>query len=301
MEIATNKKPMFRAPNNRVQGQLTLGTPTQASGESHTPLQIGGNINNFLEVYTVNRNNGDTASTDFVAGNDSDDASIASHYIDMGINSSGFSGTTTATGIVKSVSVNAGGTGYTVGDILTLSSGDGTARVTVLTLTGSAVATVSLTENGSGYTVASSNTTGGTGTSCTINVVSLFDLTAYVANGGYMVVSGGELLIGTDDTVANKTIRFITNGQATANERARITNTGLTVMPVTAVPAGGTAATGLMFSSTANLGVFFGSGVPTLTAAKGSLYLRTDGTTTNDRMYVNTSGTTTWTAVTTVA
>jgi len=47
--------------------------------------------------------------------------------------------------------------------------------------------------------------------------------------------------------------------------------------------------------------VFFGSGVPTLSAAKGSLYLRTDGSTTNDRMYVNTNDSTTWTAVITAA
>ena len=70
----------------------------------------------------------------------------------------------------------------------------------------------------------------------------------------------------------------------------------------TALPAGGTTGRGLHFSSnTTNFGVFFGSGAPTLSAAKGSLYLRSDGTTTNDRMYVNTDGATTWTAVTTVA
>ena len=69
----------------------------------------------------------------------------------------------------------------------------------------------------------------------------------------------------------------------------------------TAIPAGGTAGAGFTLSSTANFGVFFGSGAPTLSAAKGSLYLRSDGSTTNDRMYVNTNGSTTWTAVTTVA
>ena len=74
-----------------------------------------------------------------------------------------------------------------------------------------------------------------------------------------------------------------------------------TILSGTAVPAGGTTGAGYKLSSTANLGVFFGSGVPTLSAAKGSLYLRTDGSTTNDRMYVNTNGSTTWTAVTTVA
>lgn len=69
----------------------------------------------------------------------------------------------------------------------------------------------------------------------------------------------------------------------------------------TAMPAGGTAGAGLRFSSTSNFGVFFGSGAPTLSAAKGSLYLRSDGSTTNDRAYINTNGSTTWTALTTVA
>jgi hypothetical protein len=80
-----------------------------------------------------------------------------------------------------------------------------------------------------------------------------------------------------------------------------IGNGEATLLSATAVPAGGTAGKGYKFSNTSNFGVFFGSGVPTLSAAKGSLYLRSDGTTTNDRMYVNTNGSTTWTAVTTAA
>ncbi len=72
----------------------------------------------------------------------------------------------------------------------------------------------------------------------------------------------------------------------------------ITVMKGTAVPAGGTAGAGLMFSTTANLGVFFGSGAPTLSAAKGSLYIRTDGSSTTTRAYVNTDGGTTWTYLT---
>ena len=69
----------------------------------------------------------------------------------------------------------------------------------------------------------------------------------------------------------------------------------------TAVPAGGTTGAGFLLSSTGNFGVFFGSGAPTLSAAKGSLYLRTDGSGTSNRMYVNTDSGTTWTAVTTAA
>jgi len=67
------------------------------------------------------------------------------------------------------------------------------------------------------------------------------------------------------------------------------------------IPAGGTTGLGLVMSTTNNFGIFFGSGVPTLSAAQGSLYLRSDGNSTSTRLYVNTNGTTTWTAVTTVA
>lgn len=49
------------------------------------------------------------------------------------------------------------------------------------------------------------------------------------------------------------------------------------------------------------VGIFVGSGVPTVSAPQGSLYLRTDGSSTTTRMYINTNGTTGWTAVTTSA
>lgn len=71
------------------------------------------------------------------------------------------------------------------------------------------------------------------------------------------------------------------------------------IADATAIPAGGTAGVGYMFSSTANFGVFFGSGVPSLSAAKGSLYLRSDGSGIADRAYINTNGSTTWTAIAT--
>jgi hypothetical protein len=75
--------------------------------------------------------------------------------------------------------------------------------------------------------------------------------------------------------------------------------TVVTLGSSTGIPAGGSNSFGYKFTSTANYGVFFGSGAPTLSAAKGSLYLRSDGTTTNNRAYINTDGSTTWTALTT--
>lgn len=67
----------------------------------------------------------------------------------------------------------------------------------------------------------------------------------------------------------------------------------------TAIPAGGSTSARVVVSSTAGFGLYFGSGAPTVTAAKGSLYLRSDGSTTNDRAYINTDGGTTWTPLTT--
>ena len=79
-----------------------------------------------------------------------------------------------------------------------------------------------------------------------------------------------------------------------------VTSTGdITADSATAPVAGGASA--VLMTSTAGFGIYAGSGVPTVSAAKGSLYLRTDGTTTNDRAYINTNGSTTWTALTTVA
>ena len=48
------------------------------------------------------------------------------------------------------------------------------------------------------------------------------------------------------------------------------------------------------------IGIYIGSGAPTISAIKGSLYLRTDGSSTSTRLYVN-NGTTTWVAVTTAS
>lgn len=72
-----------------------------------------------------------------------------------------------------------------------------------------------------------------------------------------------------------------------------------TVAGTTAVTAGGAIA--LTIGSTSAPNIYFGSGAPTVSAPQGSLYLRTDGSSTSTRLYVNTNGSTTWTNVTTAA
>lgn len=64
----------------------------------------------------------------------------------------------------------------------------------------------------------------------------------------------------------------------------------------------GSASSRLRFGS-GGVDILSGTGSPSgvVTAAKGSIYARTDGSTTNDRAYINTDGSTTWTAIVTVA
>lgn len=79
-----------------------------------------------------------------------------------------------------------------------------------------------------------------------------------------------------------------------------VSGTGtVTAINATAITAGGSAA--VLATATAGFGLYLGSGAPTITAAKGSLYLRSDGSSASTRLYVNSDGATTWVAVTTAS
>ena len=189
-------------------------------------------------------------------------------------------GLITATGNVIGGNVNAGivsATGNVQGgNLRTVGLISATGNITSGNILG--VANVNATTH-TGTTVSvSANITGG-------NV--LFGSGQVTGTGN---VTGGNVLFGSGIVSGTGNI----TGGNLRTDGAVVAATGQ------AITAGGTTA-GLEFSSTTDFGVFFGSGVPTISAAKGSLYLRSDGTTTNDRMYINTNGSTTWTAVTTVA
>ena len=117
-----------------------------------------------------------------------------------------------------------------------------------------------------------------------------------LAGAAYLATASTDLVIGT---YAAKAIHFVV--ASNANDAAQVTTSNIfTVAPIS-VPAGGSASARLGLSSSATLGVYFGSGVPTVSAAQGSLYMRTDGSSSSTRMYINTNGSTTWTNVTTAA
>ena len=82
---------------------------------------------------------------------------------------------------------------------------------------------------------------------------------------------------------------------------ASVAATGnITADSATALVAGGASA--FIATNTANnMGIYVGSGAPTVSAAQGSLYLRSDGSSTSTRAYINTNGTTGWAAITTAS
>ena len=75
---------------------------------------------------------------------------------------------------------------------------------------------------------------------------------------------------------------------------------GANLLTTTATPAAASAVAALTMGS-ALITLTFGTGAPSQTQPKGSLYIRTDGSSTSTRLYINTDGATTWTNFTTAA
>lgn len=107
---------------------------------------------------------------------------------------------------------------------------------------------------------------------------------------------------GTGALVFANTPTLVTPNIGAATGTSASVTAGLTARNATATPAAASAVPALSMGSAA-LGLYWGTGSPNtaLTAAKGSLYIRTDGSSSSTRMYVNTDGSTAWTNVTTAA
>lgn len=144
----------------------------------------------------------------------------------------------------------------------------------------------------------------------TASVATGIEVTGAAAAGGVAVaaISSGTNENLTLDAKGSGTINIgsvstgaITLSRATTINAAGTVNGPLGAAKGEALPAGGNANASITATSTASFGVYFGSGAPSVSAAKGSLYLRSDGSTTNNRAYIATDGAGTWTALTTAA
>jgi hypothetical protein len=188
------------------------------------------------------------------------------------------------------------------GNVLTLfNPQSGTSTVSAVTIANGGTAQIYPSATGGDLAV-SSNGTGNIRFLTAVNSYEQLRVSNTTSAVNYVQVTGG--VTGNPATVtasaqgsdANVNMRLTPKGTGTL-----LTATAATILDGTAIPAGGTAGAGYKLSSTANFGIFFGSGAPTLAAAKGSLYMRSDGSSTATRMYINTDGSTTWTNVVTAA
>ncbi len=116
------------------------------------------------------------------------------------------SATVTATvvnGAIATAVVNAGGSGYSVNDVLTCNTGGSGGTVKVVAVNAGVVTGVTLLTNGSGYSAGSSNTSGGGGSSCTITLtinnghVSSLATTATTGSGYGILSSTSTYTAGT--------------------------------------------------------------------------------------------------------
>lgn len=148
--------------------------------------------------------------------------------------------------------------------------------------------------------------------SSTDNAVARFDGTggATVQDSSVVIsdlnaVTGVTALTVDNITVDSATISTNTTDTdltLTPNGTGKVTTAAtLVIKSGTSAAAGGALAATIGTGASGVVGIYFGSGAPTISAPKGSLYLRTNGDATNNRAYINTDAGTTWTALTTAA
>lgn len=153
------------------------------------------------------------------------------------------------------------------------------------------------------------------GTSGTLNSIVASDVLTDPA--GVHQVYGGNAISGANagidnafnimrlySNLPNSDVQVVSTGgtihmYAGGNDNLDVNSTAARAAASTATTAGG--AIGLQLGASPSLGLYFGSGAPTVSAPKGSLYLRTDGSSTSSRAYINTDGSTSWTNLVTGA
>ena len=157
-ELTDNGSSQFlSAGNNR----LFTGTTTM------TTKTVRNQANSADLAYTITGNNWQGAALPYGDGSDAEPHAYlvqSGHpmlmYHRMATPGTGatFTVSTVSSGAITGLTITAAGSGYNVGDILTLSGGTTAATVTVATRSGTGIATVTITTGGAGYSVSNTLT-----------------------------------------------------------------------------------------------------------------------------------------------
>ena len=205
--------------------QLAIGPEGEREGADNIPVTVVGEANTYIGAQIQNTSTGDNASADFFVAADNDSPTETGHFADLGIWGSGF--VPSNTGIIEVISISNdgafdGGTGYIVGDVLTIQTGNADATIEVTSVSGSGeVLTADITLNGTGYEVGINNpTVGGTGSGCYVDILNIFDLSGFEANDGYCYISGGNMVVGTD--TPGKNFKIFLGGFAAGNKAIEV-------------------------------------------------------------------------------
>ena len=150
-ELNDNGSTQFLSGGNN---KLFTGTTTM------TTKTVRNQANSADLSYTITGNNWQAAAMPYGDGADAEPhaylaqaghETLVFHRLPTPGTGATFSVTTVSSGAITAISVTAAGSGYNVGDILTLSGGTTAATVTVATLSGTGIATVTITTGGAGY------------------------------------------------------------------------------------------------------------------------------------------------------
>ena len=184
----------------------------------------------------------------------------------------------------------AGGTGYVMGDILTISTGGTGATVRVVEVDAGVVKIVQLLNEGTGYTTGTGkSTTGGTGSGCTVNITTVRSATD-LAGGDLKLYSG--ISTGTGSSAIHVFTYPATGSSAvdnTATERLTILSNG-NIGIGTVIPEVGFTVSGKSIRQKSTNVMSFGddgnADIKASATTSGDLHFRTGG---NVRMSVSTN------------
>jgi hypothetical protein len=114
----------------------------------------------------------------------------------------------------------------------------------------------------------------------------------------------GDTLVVSDIQIASSTAMPGTGATGTSLSSTNFVTESLTgqqkVQTAVTTTTGGATSAAILIGAD-GIGIYFGTGAPTITAVTGSIYLNKGGSSVSTRMYINTTGVSTWTAVTTLA